>query len=195
MSYPPPQNNPYGGGSPYRQQPPQQPGYGFPQQPPGPGGYAYPPQQPAPAFQQPVQSGYPQQPGFTYPNAPMTMPGPVKAVRVVMFLAGGLGLVGAVGLAVSAMNAPVLPLPLGAVLLISVFSLAIALTVLVLASRFATGGNGVRVGSLVYGSMMAVGGLFGLIAIVGVIPLAIGAMIIVFMSRDEAQRWFNRQRA
>jgi hypothetical protein len=193
MSYPPPQNNPYGGGNPY-QQPPQQPGYGFPQQP-GQGGYAYPPpQQPAPAFQQPVQSGYPQQPGFTYPNAPMTMPGTVNAVRIIMFIFGGLGIVGSIAQVAINMSSPVPYLPYGVVLLIGLVSLALAVTVILLAARFGTGGNGVRVGSIVYGSLMAVSGLFGLVAIVGVVPLALGVMIIVFMSKDEAQRWFNRQR-
>lgn len=194
MSYPPPQNNPYGGGNPYQQQPPQQPGYGFPQQP-AQGGYAYPPpQQPAPAFQQPVQGGYPQQPGFTYPNAPMTMPGTVNAVRIIMFIFGALGVVGAVAQVAINMSSPTPYLPYGVVLLIGLVSLALAVTVILLAARFGTGGNGVRVGSIVYGSVMAVSGLFGLVAIVGVVPLALGVMIIVFMSKDEAQRWFNRQR-
>ena len=198
MSYPPPPgqdpNNPYAQQPP--QGPPPQPGPGQP----GPGGYAYPPQQPAqpqqpaPAFQQPVQGGYPQQPGFTYPNAPMTMPGTVNAVRVIMFIFGGLGVVGSIAQVALSMSSPSPYLPYGVVLLIGVVSFALAVTVILLASRFGTGGNGVRVGTIVYGSIMAVSGLFGLIAIVGVVPLALGVMIIVFMSKDEAQRWFNRQR-
>jgi hypothetical protein len=198
MSYPPPQN-PYEGGNPY-QQPPQQPppqqAYGYPQQQPGQPGYGYPQQG---GFQQPVQGGYPQQPGFNYPNAPVTMPGTVNAVRIILFILGGLGLLGAIGNFVqaamfSANSSEFANLGAGLIVALGVVGLIISAGAIFLATQFNTGGNGVRIWTIVYGSVMALFGLLSLIVIVGIVPLALGILIIVFMAKEDGSQWFNRPR-
>jgi hypothetical protein len=199
MSYPPPQN-PYEGGNPYQrppQQPPPQQAYGYPQQPgqPGQPGYGYPQQ----GFQQPMQAGFPQQPGFNYPNAPVTMPGTVNAVRIILFVMGGLGLLGAIGNFVqaamfSANSSDFANVGAGLIVAIGVFGLILSAGAIFLATQFNTGGNGVRIWTIVYGSLMALFGLLSLIVIVGIIPLALGILIIVFMAKQDGSQWFNRTR-
>ncbi|NLU72340.1 hypothetical protein HCC61_06535 [Streptomyces sp. HNM0575] len=197
MSYPPPQN-PYEGGNPYQrppQQPPPQQGYGYPQQP-GQPGYGYPQQG---GFQQPVQGGYPQQPGFNYPNAPATMPGSVNAVRIILFILGGLGLLGAIGNFIqaamfSANSTEFANLGAGLIVALGVVGLIISAGAIFLGTQFNSGGNTVRIWTIVYGSLMAVFGLLTLIVIVGIIPLALGILIIVFMAKEDGSQWFNRPR-
>lgn len=196
MSYPPPPGQ--DPNNPYAQPPPQQPGYGYPQQGQGQPGYGYPQQA---GFQQPVQGGYPQQPGFNYPNAPMQMPGTVNAVRIILFILGGLGILGGIGNFVQASQAEetlggtgLADLGAGAMIASGVISLLLSALAIFLASQFNTGGNGIRVGTIVYGSVMAFFGLLTLIVIVGIIPLALGILIIVFMAKQDGAQWFNRQR-
>lgn len=196
MSYPPPPGQ--DPNNPYAQPPPQQPGYGYPQQGQGQPGYGYPQQA---GFHQPVQGGYPQQPGFNYPNAPMQMPGTVNAVRIILFILGGLGILGGIGNFVQASQAEetlggtgLADLGAGAMIASGVISLLLSALAIFLASQFNTGGNGIRVGTIVYGSVMAFFGLLTLIVIVGIIPLALGILIIVFMAKQDGAQWFNRQR-
>ncbi|OEV13594.1 hypothetical protein [Streptomyces nanshensis] len=196
MSYPPPPgqdpNNPYA-------QPPPQQAYGYPQQPQGgQPGYGYPQQG---GFQQPVQGGYPQQPGFTYPNAPQTMPGTVNAVRIILFIMGGLGIIGAIYNFVQAAtfsdtvgDAEFASIGTGVIIAGAVLGLIFSAAAIFLASQFTKGGNAIRICCIVYGSLMALGGLFGLIVIVGIIPLALGVLIIVFMAKQDGAQWFNRAR-
>ncbi|MCH6162162.1 hypothetical protein [Streptomyces marispadix] len=204
MSYPPPQN-PYEGGNPYQrppQQPPPQQPYGYPQQPQG--GFPQQPAQPGygfpqGGFQQPVQGGYPQQPGFNYPNAPVTMPGTVNAVRIILFIMGGLGILGAIGNFVqaamfSANSSDFADVGAGLIVAIGVFGLIVSAGAIFLATQFNTGGNGVRIWTIVYGSLMALGGLISLIVVIGIVPLALGILIIVFMAKEDGSQWFNRTR-
>lgn len=196
MSYPPPPgqdpNNPYA-------QPPPQQAYGYPQQQPqgGQPGYGYPQQG---GFQQPVQGGYPQQPGFTYPNAPQTMPGTVNAVRIIMFIMGGLGIIGAIANFYNASQvddtygSEFASVGSGILIFGGVIGLLFSAAAIFLASQFSNGGNAIRICCIVYGSLMAIGGLFALIVIVGIIPLALGVLIIVFMAKQDGAAWFNRAR-
>jgi hypothetical protein len=199
VSYPPPPgqdpNNPYA-------QPPPQQGYGYPQQPPGgqPGqpGYGYPQQG---GIQQPAQAGYPQQPGFTYPNAPQTMPGSVNAVRIIMYIMGGLGFLGSIWNFFQASqiddtygSSEFASVGAGFVIASGVIGLIFSAAAIFLASQFNNGGNAIRICSIIYGSLMALGGLISLIVIVGIIPLALGILIIVFMAKQDGAAWFNRPR-
>jgi uncharacterized membrane protein len=196
VSYPPPPgqdpNNPYA-------QPPPQQAYGYPQQPQGgQPGYGYPQQG---GFQQQTHGGYPQQPGFTYPNAPQTMPGTVNAVRVILFIMGGLGILGAIGNFIQAAifssraaDAQFASIGTGVIVALAVIGLIVSVGALFLASQFNSGGNAVRIWTIVYGSFMALGGVIGLIVIIGIIPLALGILIIVFMAKQDGSAWFNRAR-
>jgi hypothetical protein len=190
MSYPPqPPNNPYGG----QQYPPQQQAYGYPQQPQA-GQASY-------GFQQPLEGGYPQQPGFNYPNAPATMPGPVNAVRIIMFVFGGLAILVAIGALVWAAQfnafsdgSQFASISTGLVMAFAVFWLIVNVTGIFLAAQFKNGRGATRTWTITYGSVLVLVGLLTLIGIVGVIPLALGILIIVFMAKQEGTQWFNRGR-
>ncbi|GFH36071.1 hypothetical protein [Streptomyces pacificus] len=183
-------NNPYG-----QQQ--GQPGYGYPQgqQPPQPG-YGYP-QAP------PVQ---PYGPG--YAGGPISMPGLMKAARVLLFVVGGLqmlmGILFAIGIAVAqdmrgAADAEG-DLLAGLGFIIVLFLLAFAVWAIVLGLRFSKGGNAVRVATIVYASLSILGSLVNFAdgeassAVGGVIGLAIGGVILASMVNSSASAWFNRPR-
>ncbi|MGW4163932.1 hypothetical protein [Streptomyces sp. NPDC004788] len=184
-------NNPYG------QQPQgQQPGYGYPQQAP----QGVPPQQ---------GYGYPAAPAYGapggYPGVPMAMPGGVKAARVMLWIMGGLQVLGAIGLVVmssmvskldtssastsdaEAFNSFGTGLFIGMGVLVLVFA-AISMT---LAAKFKSGGNGVRVCTIVYGAFIVLGGLTSLPT--GIVGLVLGILIIVFVSKADGAAWFKRQ--
>lgn len=192
MSYPPePPNNPYANNpyanNPYAQQPPQQQpqqGYGYPQQPQGgQPGYGYPQGPP------PVAGG---------PNA-AALQGKVNAVRLMTFIASGLqgvvSLVVLILLAVATKSVNELPnmadARIGIGLLYAFFGifLAHAIIGIVLGISLPKGGNGVRVGGIVWASFLT---LFGLPAIpLGLIWMGIGITCIVLLA--QAGAWFNRQ--
>ncbi|MGW5419631.1 hypothetical protein [Streptomyces sp. NPDC003943] len=182
-------NNPYG------QQPQgQQPGYGYPQQAP----QGVPPQQ---------GYGYPAAPAYGAPGygVPMEMPGGVKAARVMLWIMGGLQVLGAIGLVVmssmignidtssastsdaEAFNSLGTGLFIGMGVLVLVFA-AISMT---LAAKFKSGGNGVRVCTIVYGAFIVLGGLTSLPT--GIVGLVLGILIIVFVSKADGAAWFKRQ--
>ncbi|MEU0402540.1 hypothetical protein ABZ318_20330 [Streptomyces sp. NPDC006197] len=184
-------NNPYG--QPQGQG--QQPGYGYPQQAPQgvpQQGYGYPA---APPY------------GGGYPQAPATMPGLMKAARVLLFVIGGLqtivAIIAAIGIAAASSTiddsdaaAGLAGLGFALVILLAVFAfLAIFLGV-----KFAKGGTAIRVITIIYASLMIIGslanfaqgepnGIFG-----GVISLAISGVILASMVNSQASAWFNRPR-
>ncbi|MEU8523690.1 proline-rich domain-containing protein [Streptomyces sp. NBC_01216] len=186
-------NNPYG------QQPKDggQPGYGYPQQTPQgvPSQYGYPQ---APPVQQPYGGGY--------PGAAMEMPGGVKAARVMLWVIGGLNLLGA--FAVIAMGVAFDELDTssassadaqafqdfgqGLLIGLGVFVLIFAVLAMVLAAKFKSGGNGVRICSIVYAAFVALFALFSLP--LGIISLALGVLIIVFVAKADGTAWFNRHK-
>ncbi|SEB69061.1 hypothetical protein SAMN05428945_0879 [Streptomyces sp. 2224.1] len=190
MSYPP--QNPYG------PQQGQQPQYGYPQQQPAP------PQQPSPYGPYAGGSGMP----GMQPQYPVAMPGGAKAARVILFVLAGVNLIGLIiavaGLGgVSKASHDVSPysaaedvtaLSVSKGLLIAAIVLIVIFTVLAvtLALQFANGGNGVRVGSIVFG----VGTLLLSLCTfpLGLVHTILGIMVIAFISKDESKYWFNRPR-
>ncbi|MFR9676252.1 hypothetical protein [Streptomyces sp. TR06-5] len=197
MTYPPQPgqdpNNPYA-------QPQGQPGYGYPQQQ----GYGYPQQQGGlPQYGGPAE-GYPMGGGY---GMPMAMPGGVKAARVLLYVQGGLGLLGSILILVfaamlggsgsdsgsSAVEADLYSsVGAGVLALFAVFSLVLAVFGIVLATKFANGGNGVRIGAIVYGSIVIALGLFTLPG--GILSLVLGVLVVVFVAKSDGNAWFNRPR-
>ncbi|ATW50106.1 hypothetical protein ACWGJT_06945 [Streptomyces xantholiticus] len=174
-------NNPYG------QQQGQQPGYGYPQAPPvqpyGGGGYA------------PV---------------PQEMPGGVKAARVMLFVIGGLQLIGVIFGALTAFGVsaakddPALrdelqfqeaaDLSIGVIWFIVALILAWGVFAVFLAAKFGSGGNGIRVTAMVFGIITAVLGIYPFI-LVGLVHTVLAILVAVFVGKSDGGAWFNRQRA
>jgi len=189
VSYP--NQNPYG------QQPGQQPNYGYPQQPPQP-------QQPMAPY-----GGYPggPTPGMQ-PQYPMVMPGGVKAARVLLFVLSGLNLIGLV-LAVMGLGGvskasheatldtaadDITAMNVGKGLLIAVIVIIVIFTAtaITLALQFANGGGGVRVGTIVFGVANIILSLCTFP--IGLVHTVLGVLVLVFVSKDEGNAWFNRPR-
>jgi hypothetical protein len=182
-------NNPYG--------PPQgqQPGYGYPQQSQQPG-YGYPS---APPVQQQYGAG-----------APMTaMPSNVSAARVMLWVIVGLQVI---GIAVFAFYAAVVnhakndstlqddssfqrvaDYGTGILVVMMVFALAWGIFAAVLAAKFTTGGNGVRITTLVFGIITAVLGLYPFV-VVGLVHAVLAILIACFVGGANGNAWFNRPR-
>lgn len=189
MSHPPqPPNNPYAN-NPYAQQPPQQPGaqpgYGYPQQPGAQPAYGYP-QAPPPG------------PGGFVQTPPGMMPSQVGGVRIMMFIAGGLqalvSVIGMIGLAVAAEQLKKVGsfaeanTPIAVMYVVCGAFLAHAAVGIVLGTSLSKGGNGVRVGGIVWASLLTV---FGLPFIpLGLVWVALGITCIVLLAQNAA--WFNR---
>ncbi|WP_200301883.1 hypothetical protein [Streptomyces adelaidensis] len=194
MSYGDP-NNPYGQPQQQPQQPPA-PGYGYPQQtPPQQPGYGYPT---AP----PVSQGY-----GGYPNAPETMPSTVNAARIMLWVIVGLQAIGvllygigAVGVSAASDSTedPALAealgnIPVGQMVAIAIFATAWLVYAIMLAVKFKSGGNGVRVAALVFGIITAVLGVFPFF-LIGLVHLVLGILIAVFTGNANGKAWFNRPR-
>ncbi|MEU7551312.1 hypothetical protein AB0B01_02930 [Streptomyces sp. NPDC044571] len=153
-------NNPYG------QQPQGQPGYGYPQQAPQgvppQGGYAYPQQAPQ------AYPAYPAGPGgYPVPGAQMPMPGGVKAARVILFIVGGLQVLGGLVLLLggaffaslfsdssSSAASDAGALAGGVIVFVGIICLAFSLWPLLTAAKLGKGRGGVRVSGIIYGSLM-----------------------------------------
>ncbi|MDG9708365.1 hypothetical protein [Streptomyces sp. DH10] len=200
MSYGDP-NNPYGAPQGHPQQP-QQPGYGYPQQQGQAPGYGYP--------QAPPVSPY------GGPAAPTTMPGSVKAARVMMFVLGGFQALGGVLMmvassmfadafedavssdaSVSSQDADTIAnVGAGVIIVLGVIVLAFAFWAIFTGVKFSTGRGGVRVSAIVYGSVVT---LFSVLSLFGanvfaLFSLAVGILIIVFCAGKQGSAWFNRPR-
>ncbi|MFK0221471.1 hypothetical protein ACIQWN_25180 [Streptomyces vinaceus] len=169
-------NNPYG------QQPPApqgQPGYGYPQQAPQgvpAQGYGYP-QQGQPGYGYPNQA-YPAGPGG-YSGAQTPMPGGVKAARVILFVVGGLQILGGILVLLggalfasafsessgsSATDSSELAGALATGVAIGgIVVLGLALWPILTAAKLSKGRGGVRVSGIVYGSLMTLFSAGGLI--------------------------------
>lgn len=177
-------NNPYGQqqGQPQGQQP----GYGYPQAPP-------------------VQ----QYGGGGFPAGPTEMPGGVKAARVMLFVIAGLQVIGAIfaGLAAIGISAAkddptlkddvqfqqVADWGVGAVWAITVVILAWGALAIVLGAKFGSGGNGVRITTMVFGIITAVLGIYPFV-IVGLAHTVLAILIAVFVGKSDGGAWFNRAR-
>ncbi|WP_210634668.1 hypothetical protein [Streptomyces sp. GESEQ-13] len=173
-------------------QPPGTPGpYG---QPASPSPYGQPYGQspygqpgPQPAYGQPP---YPQpqyaQPQYPQPPVPAAMPGPVRAAQIVMFATFGIGVLLTVLVAAD----------FGARESGRFFSSYLMPTVLfVLALRFRTAGNGVRVASIVLASLQIVFALGGAARGIpfGILPVGTGIAVLVLLCQTSAKQWFRRQ--
>ncbi len=153
---------------PYPQPPyPQQPG-AFP--PPQPGAHAY---------------GWTGTPPYYGPSQPPAMPGPVRAAQIVIFATLGAGVLLSVVVAAGA----------GAESSGRFFSTYLMTVVLcVLAFRFHTAGNGVRVACQVLSVVQI---LFTLSATaqgvqLGIVPLGSAIAVLVLLSQGSAKQWFRR---
>ncbi|MFJ8000997.1 hypothetical protein ACIQ7D_28375 [Streptomyces sp. NPDC096310] len=193
-------NNPYG-------QQGQQPGYGQPQgPPPGQPGYGYPqgqPQQPGYGYPSPPQAPM----GYGYPGGQMEMPGLMKTARVILFIfAGfqilfGLGVGIALGVVSSASgDSEIAGLVGGVGIALGVLLIGLGALSIFLGVKFATGGTGIRVTTIVYASLSLLGGLSNLAAgngsaaFGGIISLACSGIILASMVNGQASAWFSRPR-
>ena len=202
-------NNPYG--APQGQQPgyppqaPQgQPGYGYPQgAPQQQPGYGYPqgaPQQPA----------YPGGPGGAN-MMPMEMPGLMKTSRVLLFILSGFqilfGLIA--GVAVGALqdvsngvgSGDRTDAAAGLGFLAAGLLVALGVLSIFLGVKFKTGGSGIRITTIVYASLIILGGIVniakganGSATFGGLISLAMAGIILASMVNGAASTWFNRPR-
>ncbi|MFF2507877.1 DUF3824 domain-containing protein [Streptomyces sp. NPDC058067] len=205
--YGPPQGQPQGQqpGYPPQQPPAGQPGYGYPQAPQGvppQQGYGYPQGQP----------GQPAYPGFPGGNAmPMEMPGLMKTARVLLFILAGFQLLFGIiaGVTIGAVQDVSNGVGSGdttnglaglgflvAGLLVALGALSIFLGV-----KFKNGGSGIRVTTIVYASLMILGGIANTVnggggsgTFGGLISLAIAGIILGSMVNSAASTWFNRPR-
>ncbi|WP_225803962.1 hypothetical protein [Streptomyces sp. NK15101] len=185
-------NNPYG------QPQGQQPGYGYPQAPQGVPQQGY---------------GYPAAPGYGggYPAPALVMPGGVKAARVMLWILGVLQVI--IGIALAAAGGwfadqladsssefdntdGAAAAVTGIFVVIGVIVLAFGVWAIMMAVKSATGGNGVRISAIVYGSLSTLGSLVNLLGgnVFALVSLALGIMIIVFYAKSDAAAWFNRNK-
>ncbi|WND34236.1 hypothetical protein RI578_08015 [Streptomyces sp. BB1-1-1] len=157
-------------------------GYGAPGSYGAPGGYG------APGAYGGAPGGYP---GAPYPYAPVpppTMPGSVRAAQILIWVMAGLVMLVVViwGAGVGAEDAGRL------------FATNLMGWVLfVLAFRYGTGGNGVRVASIVLASVQIVMSLGGIAQGNGGggLPLFGAIAIVVLLNQSAAAQWFKRPRA
>ncbi|MGW3936919.1 hypothetical protein [Streptomyces phaeochromogenes] len=205
-------NNPYG--PPQGQQPgyPPQPPQGQPGYPPqGQPGYGYPqgapPQQPG--------YGYPQQPAYPgYPGGnhmTMEMPGLMKTARVLLFIMAGLQILFGIiaGIAVGAVqdvsngvgSGDDTDTLAGLGFVLAAFLVGLGALSIFLGVKFKNGGSGIRVTTIVYASLMILGGLVNTVqgaggsgTFGGLISLAIAGIILASMVNGAASAWFNRPR-
>ncbi|MCN9244262.1 hypothetical protein NGF19_26350 [Streptomyces sp. RY43-2] len=189
------QNNPYG--------PPQgqQPGYGQPQgqpaygQPQGQPGYGYP--------QAPPLGDYGQQPVLT------TMPGTVSTARVLMWVIVGLQVIGVIiyALLVRTISVAKNDAELkdnsafqqladqssGVVWACMIFAVAWLVFAIVLAVKFNSGGNGVRITIMVFAIITAILGIYPFL-VVGLLHTVLAILVAVFVGNANGSAWFNRPR-
>ncbi|MCT2594535.1 hypothetical protein LHJ74_32285 [Streptomyces sp. N2-109] len=205
---------PYGGGQPQQQPAPpaygQQPPYAQPQQNPQPYGYA----QQAGYGMQPYPGGMQPYPGGM-PWMPMRMPGQLTTARVLLFVAGAVWSLMAVGMLIGALaaqdsddlmfarNSGDAVVAIGfAFFVIGGGMAALHFTA---ASLFGRGGPGTRTMALVASSLNTVIASYGLIQYAGnettlespailVLWLGVAVLTLVFCSLNQAAAWFNRPR-
>ncbi|NEA62325.1 hypothetical protein [Streptomyces sp. SID12488] len=198
-------NNPYG---PPQQQPQQPaPGYGYPQEtPPQQPGYGYPSAPPL-GQQGYGQPGYGQQGYGGYPGGPLTMPGNVKAARVMLFVIAGFQVLGAILIALSAVAIhaakndkqlkddvdfqQLADYSAGALWAITLFAVAWGVFAIVLGAKFGSGGSGIRITTMVFAIITAVLGIYPFI-VVGLIHTVLGILVAVFVGKSEGAAWFGR---
>lgn len=185
-------NNPYGapqGG--------QQPNYGYPQQQPqGQPGYGYPQAPPVSA-------------GHGYPAAPTSMPGTVSTARVLLWVIFGLQLLGVALFAFSAVSVEaakddetlkddaafqqLADYSSGMLWGLVAFALVWGVIALVMALKVGSGGNGIRITTMVFAIITAILGLYPFI-IVGLVHTVLAILVAVFVGNANGAAWYKRPR-
>ncbi|EST39311.1 hypothetical protein N566_02645 [Streptomycetaceae bacterium MP113-05] len=141
-------------------------------------------------------------------GAPTTMPGTVNGARIMLYVTGGLSVIGAILMFVAAAalgtiaddpelqgdaNIEMLSdMGTGLIAFVGVLYLGFAVGGILLAVKFAKGGNGLRIGTIVYGALAIVMGIVGIP--VGLIFIILAVLIIVFVAKSDGKAWFNRPR-
>ncbi|MFE5793980.1 hypothetical protein ACFQ8C_15580 [Streptomyces sp. NPDC056503] len=203
-------NNPYG-------QPPQgqQPGYGYPQAPQGvpqQGGYGYPAAPPVPPY-----GAYPGGPGMV----PQSMPGLLTTARVFLYLISAVQIIGglfwlylgAVASDASDLSSTygednpfesMASAAAGVLIVIGLVFLGLATLSITLGVKFGSGGQGVRITTIVYGALGTLFGAFYLffaidtgLASAMIFPLiwvVFGVIITVAPAVASGSAWFSRPR-
>ncbi|MFF7729651.1 hypothetical protein [Streptomyces sp. NPDC008001] len=148
----------------------------------------------------PFPAGYPAP--YATPPAPvqmpaqMPMPSRVKTARTMLFVLGGLQTLGGVLLtALAAVGAPDgQELTRGQAYATGVVGLVLGVASFVVASRFRSGGNGVRIAAAVIGGLILANALISLAMgkLTGGPGLALGALVLVNCLAKESAAWFRR---
>ncbi|WP_150493406.1 hypothetical protein [Streptomyces kanamyceticus] len=153
--------------------------------PPGP---PHNPQSGLPSYTGPAQD-----PGGAYgygygPVPPQQMPGVVRAAQIVLWVLGGLTILGSIS-AIFIVN----PETAGAALGVNVCLLVSA----GMAFRYGTVGNGIRVTCIVLMSVQIAFALGGAASgnPAGLLPLLAAIAVVVLLSQGAAGAWFKRPRA
>ncbi|KAA6214449.1 hypothetical protein CP973_35735 [Streptomyces albofaciens JCM 4342] len=195
MSYP--NQNPYGPPQGQPQGPPQ-PQYGYPQQQP----MQSQPYAPFPAG----PTGPGGMPGIPAPNQ---MPSGVKAARVMLFILAATGMLGIVGVTISLNrlssasanysgfsgdSASMFALGKGALIFVMILQAAYAAIALVLALQYAKGGNGIRIGSIIFGAVSVLCSIPFALGFWGIPNFVMSILVIVFAAKQDGQAWFTRPR-
>ncbi|WP_159072599.1 hypothetical protein [Streptomyces formicae] len=127
--------------------------------------------------------------GYGYgPVPPQQMPGVVRAAQIVLWVLGGLVVLGTIGLIFT-----VNPETAGAALGVNLCLLVSA----GMAFRYGTAGNGIRVTCIVLMSVQIAFALGGAASgnPAGLLPLLAAIAVVVLLSQGAAGAWFKRPRA
>ncbi|MET8895154.1 hypothetical protein [Streptomyces albogriseolus] len=130
--------------------------------------------------------GWPGAAPTPYAPVPAGMPGPVRAAQIVIFATFGIGVLLTVLVAAGA-GAEASGRFFGGYLMPA--------ALFVLAFRFPTAGNGVRVASIVLACLQILFALGGAARGVplGILPLGTGIAVLVLLCREPSKQWFRRR--
>ncbi|MGK5544876.1 hypothetical protein ACSNOH_09095 [Streptomyces sp. URMC 127] len=145
----------------------------------------------------------PQQPyaPYPYPQAPvaMEMPRGVRTARIGLYVLGGLNVLGGVLMLGVAGSGAAGAGGASAAQLVATGSVGLVLSVVafVVAAKFRSGGNGVRITGAVVGGLVLLNALLALATgqLTGGPGLAMGALVLVGCLKKEAADWFTRPRS
>ncbi|MDX3855605.1 hypothetical protein [Streptomyces sp. AK02-01A] len=127
------------------------------------------------------------------------MPGTARSVRAMLFAVGALNGVAAVWFTVAGVTFESGALGLvGAALFFfaAILSGTLAVVSIVIASRFAHGGDGARTGAVVIGSLIVAGGAVGMMTDRGAwgAGTVAGVLMIALCAGRDTRDWFDRPR-
>ncbi|MEV6654081.1 hypothetical protein [Streptomyces sp. NPDC051219] len=127
------------------------------------------------------------------------MPSAVKSVRAMLLVIGAGNVVAALWFMVAAATletGAMGHLVVGLLFLTAIPFGTLAVISIVLAAQFTNGGNRVRIGAVVVGSLIAAGSAVSVPAHDGMwgVGVAAGVLVAVLSIRGEARDWFDRPR-